>query len=196
MAPPVTDEAALERFWTKVDRRGPDDCWEWQARLGLNGYGMWTTRVPDGRRVTRYAHRVAYETSSGPVPDGLELDHLCRNRRCANPAHLEIVTHAENSRRAYATHSDTRTECPHGHPLSGDNVYLLRGRRSCQHCRRARERTYNQRQRLAVPITPRPCIGCGSSFIPARRGSQQTYCSRRCNDRAQRSRLRTSRQKV
>ena len=72
-------------------------CWEWQGYVAPNGYGMGGLH---GK--VQYAHRIAYEAFIGPVPDGLHLDHLCRNRRCVKPAHLEPVTQAENNRRAWA----------------------------------------------------------------------------------------------
>lgn len=86
-----------ERFWAKVDRSG--DCWRWTGALARGGYGFAVVGSRDDPQRYRNAHRFAYELSVGPIPEGLELDHLCRNRRCVNPAHLEPVTHSENMRR-------------------------------------------------------------------------------------------------
>lgn len=84
-----------DRFGQYVDRTvGPDACWPWRARLSRDGYG----RLWDGR-YSADAHRIAYTLFVGPVPDDMDLDHLCRNRGCVNPAHLEPVTHDENLRR-------------------------------------------------------------------------------------------------
>ena len=129
------------RFWAKVDRRGPNECWPWLGAHKAHGYGHLNRR---NRWVL--AHRWAYELVIGPVPDGLELDHLCVNPRCVNPAHLEPVTPTENVRRA----TERRTHCKNGHPYTPENTYLWKGtRRYCRAChaedarrqrRRARER--------------------------------------------------------
>jgi hypothetical protein len=82
------------RFWAKVDVRGPDECWLWTAGVNPYGYGAFWVRG-----VMRGAHRVSYEMAVGPIPDELQLDHICRVRRCVNPSHLEPVTQLENLRR-------------------------------------------------------------------------------------------------
>lgn len=83
-----------ERFWSKVTKA--DGCWTWGGHFERHGYG----RFGISSKHLVLAHRFAWELTNGPVPDGLELDHRCRNRGCCNPAHLEPVTHAENMRRA------------------------------------------------------------------------------------------------
>jgi hypothetical protein len=89
-----------ERFWEKVDKSAPGGCWLWTAATKSHGYGFVAIAKVEGRSILRQAHRVAYELTHGPIPDGLEIDHLCRVRNCVNPAHLEAVTHSENCRRA------------------------------------------------------------------------------------------------
>ena len=109
---------APPRFRSKVRRDG--SCWFWTGAINPEGYG---TYVQDARRASRRdrgAHRFAYEWFIGPVPDGLVLDHLCRNRSCVNPAHLEAVTNAENSRRGLK--GRLVTHCVHGHPYNEANT--------------------------------------------------------------------------
>lgn len=91
-----------------------------------------------------YVHRWFYEWLVGPIPDGYEIDHLCFNTLCCNPAHLEAVTPSENRKRSRrATEQRGRTHCPHGHPYSGHNLIVRRGKRECRTCvytRNARRR--------------------------------------------------------
>lgn len=108
-------------------------CWEWQANMSNSGYGQ--LRVTRPKRRTLLAHRASYEAFIGPIPDGLQIDHLCRNKRCCNPEHLEPVTHAENMRRRDAA----ITSCPAGHPYDDKNTYRdRRGKRHCRACSRDR----------------------------------------------------------
>ena len=113
-----------------------DDCWTWTAGLDRRGYGR--IRVGDK---TAAAHRVVYELLSGPIPEGLSLDHLCRNPSCVRPDHLEPVTHAENVRRGAAGENQrAKTHCPRGHEYTPENTYNnpRRPNRACQACRALR----------------------------------------------------------
>lgn len=119
-------------------------CWLYLGSLTSNGYGKASVA---GR--TALAHRAAYEALVGPIPPGLQLDHLCRNRACYNPAHLEPVTQRENLRRGRNSNAE-KTHCPLGHEYSDENTYVCaRGKRSCKTCNRARNRVrYHVRKGL------------------------------------------------
>ena len=134
MSGPV-DDVTLGRFNAKVSRSA--GCWAWTGADRGNGYGKFQVA---GRPVL--AHRFAYEAFVGPIPDGLQLDHLCRNKACVNPSHLEPVTNRENALRARRTH------CKSGHEFTPENTYWTKGRtehliRHCRMCGRAA----NARQR-------------------------------------------------
>jgi len=106
------DASKEVRFWSKVDKSV--ECWLWTGVLYRNGYGQFGYGKGERR-----AHRIAWMWANGkPVPDGMELDHLCRVRRCVRPAHLEPVTHAENKKRAW------KRVCKQGHELTEDNIAL------------------------------------------------------------------------
>ena len=121
-----------ERFWSKVAPPDLNGCRIWTASKTLNGYG--TLRSGGKNTKTISAHRWAYEQIHGPVPEGLELDHLCRHRDCVEVKHLEAVTHQENLRRG--TGHGSESHCPSGHPYDTDNTSFNRGARRCKTCHR------------------------------------------------------------
>ena len=119
------------RFWDKVTKT--DTCWLWTRAISNNGYGV----IGGLPGETKYAHRIAYQMVKGSIPEGLELDHLCRNRACVNPNHLEPVTTKENVHRGFspAGIQSRLIVCQKGHPLDRQNTYVSpQGRRMCRAC--------------------------------------------------------------
>lgn len=156
-----------ERFWPKVDVRGPDECWPWLAYLD-KGHGRFIVMGDDGRGHPIGAHRMAYQLAVGQIPEGMHIDHTChtndagcreakncQHRRCCNPKHLEPVTPDENRWRGRwaPTENAKRTHCQRGHEFTDENTYFpARGGRQCRECMRMRDR---RRRSTKVPDNAR-----------------------------------------
>lgn len=128
-----------ERFFAKVVA-GRNGCQIWVGAIGVGGYGRFN---PCDGRSMQMAHRVALELAGIDIHEGLHVDHLCRNRKCVNVAHLEPVTQQENNRRglSHSAVNARKTQCIRGHELSGPNVYITPlGKRNCRACRNIRRR--------------------------------------------------------
>lgn len=141
-------KSAAERFWAKVDHRGPDECWNWTGHRAERRYGTFWV---DGK--TRSPHRWVYETYVDDIAPGMQIDHLCRNTWCVNLRHLELVTPAENTYRSNNPTAINRrkTHCYRGHPLDDANTYVDRlGKRNCRECRKRRKAEFRRRHRVAV----------------------------------------------
>jgi hypothetical protein len=132
-----------ERFWAKVEKSG--ECWEWTAAKLPRGHGVIGLGGRDGGNAL--AHRVSYELAHGTLAGGLVLHHECENPGCVNPRHLKPMTQVEH----LAVHAEDRqlkSECPQGHPYSGENLYVNpRGQRFCRICQREAKRRYKARKR-------------------------------------------------
>lgn len=146
---------AAERAW-KYIVKGPS-CWEWVGALDSKGYGRIArtrTEIESGLPESARAHRIVYESLIGPIPEDLDLDHLCRNRKCVRPSHLEPVTRQVNLLRGngVTAQNATKTHCPKGHEYAEENTYIRerpkgRYQRECRACIRNRRRLYVRRQR-------------------------------------------------
>ena len=165
------------RFWAKVNENGPipthrpelGPCWEWTAgrTCGYGSFQAGTLRQP---RTVR-AHCWAYEHLIGPIPEGLESDHLCRNPGCVRLTHIELVTHAENVRRgnggvAARARQMAKTHCPQGHPYNATNTRRDRyAKRHCRECGRLRKQHLQHLSRNPPAKRPGPCGGpAGDGF--------------------------------
>ena len=118
----------VERFLEKIELDLITGCWNWTARKFWGGYGCFRVTGP-ARNVS--ANRFSYSYFKGPIPPGLVVDHVCKNRACCNPDHLEAVTYKENTRREG---SRRKLQCRNGHPFDDRNTYVHDGQRSCRRC--------------------------------------------------------------
>lgn len=129
----------VEKIKARILRRiVPNEagCWVWQGAKYKDGYG--NLGPPIGS-----VHRASYQVFRGPIPIGLEIDHLCKNRSCCNPVHLAAVTHIENVRRSERS---TRATCKRGHPYDEGNLYRTSKQRICRICNKAAVKRYQKRK--------------------------------------------------
>ncbi len=152
----VRKTPVIERLNARLDKNGPipvhrpelGPCWVWTGPLDQEGYG--NIRVGE---IMDKTHRASYRCHKGEIPAGLDLDHLCRTRSCANPDHLDPVTHIENVRRGETGKYQTlKTHCPKGHEYTPENVRMWNGSRSCRECGRIGCRLRARRKALEARI--------------------------------------------
>lgn len=146
-------KTAEERFWEKVERVA--DCLMWTGSKNTKGYGLFLpdARAHNGSRPKSVlVHRWFYKRVKGPIPPGLCLDHLCRNRACVNPEHLEVVTNKVNILRGVGAPAKNavKTHCMRGHEFTGANTYSNGvGWRKCRTCQREHNREHYHRHLAA-----------------------------------------------
>lgn len=137
-----------DRFWRRVEKT--ETCWNWIGQI-VAGYGV----ISFGGK-SQKAHRISWEMEHGPIPEGLTIDHLCRNKRCIrpDPSHLEPVTNTVNIRRGNGLFvmNARKTHCNHGHPFISENTDRdPRGNRRCRTCMREADRRHREKVRFAPP---------------------------------------------
>lgn len=151
--------ATVERFFSYVDATG--DCWEWTGGRGTNGYGGFNFVDPaTGKHRRRLAHRAAWEILVGLIPPSLVMDHLCRNRACVNPDHLEPVTQRVNNLRGFSLSAANarKTHCKNGHPLMPGNLWKNQnGQRICRACQIERRRQRDRASGIRLRSDVKPC---------------------------------------
>ncbi len=172
---PQLSPEQIERFWSKVEvPEQPSCCWEWTGYRLPNGYGRFMFNDKEF-----YAHRVVCAILTKDPGPTLTIDHLCRNRGCVNPDHLEAVTQKVNNLRGFSSSAlkARQTHCIHGHEFTPENTLLQGGKRSCRMCAYRRSMLAWQkakRQKVAAIA----CAICGVEFFAS--DSKVKYCSDEC----------------
>lgn len=145
-----------EKLWQRIGPRliKDGDCWIWPGGKVPSGYGRFSYR-DSGKQIHTYVHRLAYEIFRGPIADDLEIDHLCRRRNCANPSHLEVVTHRENILRGetFAGRQSRQTHCKRGHKFDFKNTHITpEGERRCRKCNVIKTKRHREKWQRSLQI--------------------------------------------
>ena len=138
------EEQVVERFWAKVDKRSPAECWPWTASKFPNGYGHFHAHKGIGMG----AHRFSFAIANGEIEKGLVVDHICNRPDCVNPDHLQAISQRENVLRGsgLSAMNATKSACKMGHPFDEKNTYRFAGKRECRMCRSAAAKRCRQRK--------------------------------------------------
>ncbi|RYF11404.1 MAG: HNH endonuclease [Oxalobacteraceae bacterium] len=139
---PTMDQKLAGRF------ERTEGCWLWKGQINRGGYGKLVAKIEGKRRILS-AHRAVYEHLVSQIPAGMQLDHLCRNRACVNPSHLEPVSNRENVMRGHShvAANPAKTHCPQGHEYAGHNLILYRSYRYCRACMAVRSEAARKKRR-------------------------------------------------
>jgi len=132
----------LQRFWNKVKKS--NNCWLWIASVNYKGYGEFRFK----KKLVK-AHRFSYEISKGFIPKDMTIDHLCRNRACVNPEHLECVPMKENVLRgiSFSAINSRKTHCKRGHEFTKENTIIRKLGRECRICKKMLDSIYGKSHR-------------------------------------------------
>ena len=151
---PAGRDKLLKFFYERVDISN-GNCWNWIGHVcKRTGYGMGSP----SHHKKYLAHRLSYELFVGVIPNNLQIDHICRNRKCTNPEHLRVVTAKENvlCGEGITAKNARKTHCPHGHEYGGNNLYIKpSGARVCRTCKRKTDRERRKTKSLRSPESTR-----------------------------------------
>lgn len=191
----TTDQ--VERFWNTVSVHNPSGCWEWTGTILRDGYGQFYAR-PFGAFM---AHRVAMQLLIGDVSVNHQIDHLCRNHRCVNPDHLQVVTPKVNTLRGYSPSSANhrKTHCKNGHEFTSENTLYFpsqNGRRTCRTCWQAISAKPENRERRRLSSEKYARSEQGQAYRAAYRQSERGKQSMRDSASRYRARKRLEQEKV